>query len=201
METSETLQLTLMTNHVHLLITAGRALSLSKVLQSLGRRYVRYINDQYCRSGTLWEGRNKSTVVDSETYVLACYCYIEANPLRAGMIDAASAYLWSSFLHNAMGQTDPLLTEHATFTGLAATPEARRTAYQSLFYRGVDHDKLRAIRDATQRSWALGSDRFQNEITQALQRRATPPRRGRPPKTDLSVDDFLNTQGDIPFLK
>jgi putative transposase len=183
-----------MTNHVHLLVTAGHVTSLPKVLQSLGRRYVRYINGQYLRSGTLWEGRYKSTVVDSETYVLACHRYIEANPLRAGMVDHAANYPWSSFPHDALARADPILTEHPMFTGLGATPEARRGAYLALFHQGIDQATLGAIRDATQRSWALGSDRFQKEIEQALQRRATPLRRGRPPKSDLSVDECLAKQ-------
>ncbi|MTJ81858.1 MAG: transposase [Telmatospirillum sp.] len=97
----------LMTNHVHLLIGAGRSAALPRVLQSLGRHYVRYINDTYRRSGTLWEGRYKSTVVDSASYVLACYRYIEANPLRAGMVETATGYPWSSHPRNALGRHDP----------------------------------------------------------------------------------------------
>ncbi len=179
----------LMTNHIHLLVTAPRASSLPKVLQSLGRRYVRYVNDSYRRSGTLWEGRYRSTVVDSETYTLTCYRYIEANPLRAGMIADAADFPWSSYRHNALGGRDGLITEHPVYQSLGDSPETRQAAYFQLFRDAVDEATLTAIRDATQRAWVLGSERFQKEIALALQRRTTPPRRGRPPKDPDVVPD------------
>jgi putative transposase len=184
----------LMTNHVHLLLTSGETTVLPKVLQSLGRRYVRHVNDSYRRSGTLWEGRYKSTVIDSEAYLLACYRYVEANPLRAGMVAAAEDHPWSSYRRNALGHADPLVTEHPVFTALGPTPEARNQAYAALFRQTLDADLLAAIRDATQRSWVLGSDRFQKEIAQALQRRTTPPKRGRPPKTEDLSNDITKEQ-------
>ncbi len=179
----------LMTNHVHLLVTADHPSSLPRALQSLGRRYVGHVNRLHHRTGTLWEGRYKSTVVDSETYVLACHRYIETNPLRAGMVSVPEGYPWSSFHHNALGRPDPLLTPHPVYVALGPTPANRRDAYIALFRHALDDETVAAIRDATQRSWALGSERFQQEIARALQRRVTPPKRGRPPKTETPDSD------------
>jgi len=179
----------LMTNHVHLLVTAPAEQSLPRVLQSLGRRYVRHVNQRHGRTGTLWEGRFRSTIVDSETYLLACYRYIEANPLRARMVADAAEYRWSSYRHNALGEADALLTEHAVYLALGASSEARRTAYRALFREGLEAPILESIRDATQRGWAMGSEYFQQEIGATLGRRADPPQRGRPrkPRTDAEA--------------
>jgi len=173
----------LMTNHVHLLVSAEAAAAIPRLMQSVGRRYVTKVNRAYGRTGTLWEGRYKSTILDSETYVLACHRYIEANPLRARMVTAAAAYPWSSYRCHALGRADPLLTPHPTYTALAPTASGRQEAYRALFDQGLDDDLLDALRDATNRGWVPGSGRFQSEIAAALGRRVTPPRRGRPPKT------------------
>jgi putative transposase len=178
----------LMTNHVHLLVTAVAEQAIPRVLQSLGRRYVRHVNQRYGRSGTLWEGRFKSTIVDSETYLLACHRYIESNPLRARMVADAADYRWSSYRHNALGEADALLTRHAVYEALGGSSEARCAAYRALFREGLEDPILATIRDATQRGWAMGSERFQQEIGVALRRRADPPQRGRPRKPRLGED-------------
>jgi putative transposase len=172
----------LMTNHVHLLLSAEAETAIPRLMQSLGRRYVGYVNRAYGRTGTLWEGRYKSTIVDSETYVLACHRYIEANPLRARMVRRPEDHLWSSYRAHALGRADRLLTEHPTYTALGITRHARQAEYRALFELGLDEAMLATLRDATNQGWIPGSDRFRRQIAVALGRRVTPPRRGRPPK-------------------
>ena len=123
----------LMTNHVHLLITPKTGQSLAKTLQMLGRYYVQYYNFSYKRTRTLWEGRYKSTLIDSESYLLTCMRYIELNPVRAGMVSHPSEYRWSSYHCNARGQTDDLVTTHLEYRRLAKMAEARQAAYRLLF--------------------------------------------------------------------
>ena len=172
----------LMTNHVHLLLTAGAAESVGRLMQSLGRRYVGHVNRAYGRTGTLWEGRYKATVLDGDAYLLACHRYIEANPLRARMVARPEDHAWSSYRGNALGRADPLVSPHALYLALSADPESRQAAYRALFAQGLGDDLLATLRDSVQRGWVPGSDRFRAEIAAALGRRVEPPRRGRPPK-------------------
>ncbi len=123
----------LMTNHVHLLVTPGKAGSVSRLMQSLDRRYVQYINRQYRRSGTLWEGRFKASLVQAETYLLICSRYIELNPVRAQMVTWPKDYRWSSYRRHAMNEGDEWLTDHPVYHGLGATAVKRALAYQALF--------------------------------------------------------------------
>ena len=127
-------------------------------------------------------GRYRSTVLDSDGYLIACHCYIEANPLRARMAAHAAEYPWSSYRHNALGEPDPLVSEHSVYCMLGATAEARQAQYRKLFDEGLDEDMLRVSRDATQQGWIPGSDKFRIEIEAVIGRATNPPRRGRPPK-------------------
>jgi putative transposase len=172
----------LMTNHVHVLLTPAATGQVSRTLQALGRRYVRYVNDRYGRTGTLWEGRFKSCLVDSESYLLRCYRYIELNPVRAGMVAAPDDYRWSSFAHNAHGAVDRLIHPHATWLALGGCPSERQERYRALFEDGVDSEEIATIRASLQRQHALGSSRFQQQIEAMLGRRASPGRIGRPRK-------------------
>jgi putative transposase len=167
-----------MTNHVHLVMTPEREDSIAKVLQSVGRRYVQYFNFSYKRTGTLWEGRYKATAIDSERYLLTCYRYIELNPVRAKMVSHPSQYRWSSYRANALGQHDLLLTPHPEYLALGNHTQERQAAYRALFDTHLDAVTLAEIRDATQKGWALGNDRFKDEIERLLQRRARPLPRG-----------------------
>lgn len=115
-----------MTNHVHLLVTPSTRQGISRMMQSVGRRYVRYINDEYNRSGTLWEGRFKSALVDSDRYLLVCSRYIEMNPVRACITDLPQDYRWSSYHHNALGKADPMLSPHALYQALGIGPAERQ---------------------------------------------------------------------------
>ena len=172
----------LMTNHVHLLMTPGQAESLSRIMQSVGRRYVQYINYYYKRSGTLWEGRYKASLVQSERYLLTCMRYIELNPVRAkDMVEHPADYPWSSYRGNAQGADDRLLTAHEVYKRLGRSKEERQSAYRQLFRAQLPKSDVQAIREATNKAWALGSERFRAKIEALAGRRATPLPRGRPP--------------------
>lgn len=161
----------LMTNHVHLLLTPEFAQTPSLLLQSVGRRYVRYVNHVYRRSGTLWEGRYKSTLIDSDRYLLTCSRYIELNPVRARMVDRPGDYPWSSFRSNAGGTMQPVLSPHSIYLALGVTPESRAQAYDALFDRHLEPQEIQAIRVATETGVVLGNDRFRGQVQSALRRR------------------------------
>ena len=177
----------LMTNHVHLLLTPEREDSIGKALQSLGRRYVQYFNYTQKRTGTLWEGRYKATLIDSERYLLTCYRYIELNPVRANMVEHPREYRWSSYLSHAEGKLDQLIAEHALYVALGKEKEERQAAYRALFKAQVSKDALVAIPEATNKGWALGSARFMEEVASAVSRRVAPLPKGRPRKDRSGV--------------
>jgi len=168
----------LMTNHVHLLITPETEQGISKVMQSLGRQYVQYFNYRYQRTGTLWEGRYKASLLDTTQYLLTCYRYIELNPVRACMVEQPAEYRWSSYRYNAMDMDDPLVMPHDSYLSLAPNKVLRLEAYRALFDNALNEQTLKAIREATNRAWVLGGDRFRNEIEDLLQRQAAPKTRG-----------------------
>jgi putative transposase len=160
----------LMTNHVHLLVTGTKMGAVARMMQSLGRRYVRYVNDALGRTGTLWEGRFKSSLVDNERYLLACYRYIELNPLRAGMVSDASSYQWSSLGSNGFGRADGLITPHPTYLRLHSQQDERQARYRAFLMEGISDDELAEIRTYAQRQRALGTDKFREAIEQQLGR-------------------------------
>lgn len=172
----------LMTNHVHLLMTPESEDSIGKTLQSVGRRYVQYFNYTYRRTGTLWEGRYKATVIDGETYLLTCSRYIELNPVRAQMTAHPRDYPWSSYHANADGAADGLVRPHSLYRTLGRTQAERQDAYRELFRSRIGERALAAIREATNKGWALGDGRFRTKVEQLSGRRATPLPKGRPPK-------------------
>ena len=180
----------LMTNHVHLLITPRRDDGVGGLMQSLGRRYVGHVNRAYARTGTLWEGRFKSTIVDAEAYVMACYRYIEANPVRAGMVERARDHPWSSHRANALGDPDALVTPHDCYEALGGSARRRQGAYRTMFEDDLPDETIGILRDATQRGWVPGRQTFRDQIAAALGRKVTPPVRGRPrkPATDKTVE-------------
>lgn len=170
----------LMTNHVHLLATPGKAESAARMMQYTGRHYVPFINHKYGRSGSLWEGRYKASIVDSEAYLLACMRYVEMNPVRAAMVAEPAAYPWSSYHCNGLGRPDPLVSPHALYTNLAGQPEARQAAYRELFAAGLDNSTRQAIQAACRTGTPLGNDAFRQQIESALRTRVGQARRGRP---------------------
>ncbi len=170
----------LMTNHVHLLVTPSHPHAISRTLQYVGRHYVPYINHVYGKSGTLWEGRHKGCIVDSEHYLFACMRYIELNPVRAGMVDKPIDYRWSSYAANAAGQPDALTVPHARYHDLGGTPEARQMGYRELFRAALEPNHVHDIRTTVQTGTPLGNDRFRQQIEQTLGCKVGQSRRGRP---------------------
>ena len=173
----------LMTNHVHLLLTPMTAGAVARLMQSLGRRYVRYINDRYHRTGTLWEGRYKSCLVDDGHYLLRCHRYIELNPLRAAMVTDPGDYRWSSHRRNADGAHDPLVSPHSAYLALSHDPAQRQAIYRALVMETIDLTEVEAIRAHVQRQHAYGTDRFRAAIEAQLGRSAGPQKIGRPRKS------------------
>jgi putative transposase len=169
----------LMTNHVHLLSTPQERLGIPRLMQSVGRDYVRWFNDRRGRTGTLWEGRYRATVVDDDRYLLTCMRYIELNPVRAGIADRPGDFRWSSFRVNASGGRDRLVRPHPIYLALGRTPLERASAYGELFAEAIPEEELGSIRDATHHGWALGSAAFVATIDAAGRRAARLPK-GRP---------------------
>jgi putative transposase len=154
----------LMTNHVHLLLTASDAEGCGFLMRDLGRSYVPYFNRRHDRTGTLWEGRFRSCLVESARYVLACYRYIELNPVRAGMTGDPRAYPWSSHAGNTGTRSDPLSQPHAEYLALGQQGAARYAAYQGLFDQVLEPSLLRSIREATNGGYPLASDAFKSSV-------------------------------------
>lgn len=172
----------LMTNHVHLLATPRDAESLPRMMQSLGRRYVRHVNAAHGRTGTLWEGRYRAAPIEGEAHFLACCRYIELNPVRAGLAAHPRDWPWSSWRAHALDAADALVRDHPLYRALGADAGERGRAYRALFRRSLDPDFVEALRSATNGGWALGSGRFKRRIAKALGRRVAPLPKGRPPK-------------------
>lgn len=171
-----------MDNHVHLLATSADDDGISVMMQNLGRHYVRYFNKVYRRSGTLWEGRFKSCLVQSTEYLLYCYRYIELNPVRAGMVKDPADYVWSSYRSNGLGLPSRLMTPHEEYLALGATPSERLENYRSLFRAHLDEELVTEIRKSVNTGMVLGSERFKDEVEFNLKRRVRLGVAGRPRK-------------------
>ena len=187
----------LMTNHVHLLLTPDKAEAVPKLVISLGRRYVQYINTSYRRTGTLWDSRYKSSAIQAESYLLRCMRYIELNPVRAGMVDDPARYRWSSYCHNGLGQRDERLTPHALYLALDREADGRRAAYRALFRSELDAAALGDIRLALNQGQPLGDERFAERICAMTGVRRAKARPGRPAGAKEGGSD--GNQGDFGF--
>ncbi len=161
----------LMTNHVHLLVTPGDPTGAPKLMQSLGRDYVRYINITYKRTGSLWEGRFKLCLVSSDRYFLVVSRYIEINPVRAGMVVHPGEYPWSSCRCNGMGVKVKLVNPHQCYLSRGDTESSRMVAYRDFFDERINELDLKEIRLSTQKEWVIGCNKFRLQIEHALQRR------------------------------
>ncbi len=179
----------LMTNHVHLLVTPKEADGASLLMKHLGQRYVQYVNRAYRRSGTLWEGRFRSCLAQSEAYVLACYRYVELNPVRADMAAHPREYRWSSYRSNAEDKSSDLITPHREYLRLAKDAAERRAAYRALFKSELDPETLKETREATNGGCALGGKRFLAQIEAAAGRRVTRGKAGRPVAATHAVSE------------
>jgi len=174
----------LMTNHVHLLISSDRAGAGGALMKLLGQRYVQYVNRVYRRSGTLWEGRFRSCLVQEEDYLLGCQRYIEMNPVRANMVAHPADYKWSSYRANAQGERNALVQSHALYEALESDEISRQAAYRELFRYELEPGLVDEIRRATNGNFVLGSGRFAAEVSSMIGRRAIPGQSGRPRKVD-----------------
>ncbi|OIN91353.1 MAG: transposase [Comamonadaceae bacterium CG1_02_60_18] len=170
----------LMSNHFHLLLTPSTADGLPQMMQALGRSYVRYFNRTQQRTGTLWEGRYKSTLIQSDRYLLACMVYIDLNPVRAALVSGPQDYPWSSHLHYLGLRQDKFITPHALFWELGNTPFAREAAYAELVQAGIPSVQQTALTDATVSGWALGEPDFVADLQRRTQRRLARAGAGRP---------------------
>ena len=170
----------LMNNHLHLLLTPQQDQALPKMMQAVGRSYVQVFNKVHGRTGTLWEGRYRSTLIQTDRYLLACMAYIDLNPVRAHMVAQPEDHVWSSHAHYTGRRNDRLITPHALYWGLGNTPFAREAAYAELVRAGISTDQQGALTDATLRGWALGDAAFKLSLQDQTQRRLTKSKAGRP---------------------
>jgi REP-associated tyrosine transposase len=160
----------IMTNHLHLLLTPDDKEQLAVFMQSMANRYVRYFNARRLRTGTIWEGRYKSCLIDSESYLFALYKYIEMNPVKAGMVKNIEDYEWSSYRRNALGVPDELITEHRLYKRLGKEQELRYKKYKSLFDKLDISEQDQQIMEATMRGVVYGSDKFHSRIAKLITR-------------------------------
>ncbi len=181
----------LMTNHVHLLVTPREHHAVSRLMQQVGRRYVRKFNESHDRTGTLWEGRFRSSLIDSERYFLVCQRYIEHNPVRAGMVRDALDYAWSSHRHYAAGLGDPLIAQHECYQRLGTTPAERRAAYAEICAATLADYEIESIRACLNKGQPLGSETFRTQVgAQALDKAHRQRRR----RAALALDPTLANQ-------
>ena len=186
----------LMTNHVHLLMTPDTADGCTGLMRDLGQRYVQYFNRRYERSGTLWEGRFRSCIVESARYVLACYRYVESNPVRAGMVSHPGSYPWSSHGANTGAHADPHLEAHPEFLALAAEEKQRFASYRDLFEVEVDGAFLQVLRDCTNAGLPIASDAFTGSVLKPLGWKLAPGKPGPRQKQDSEPEADLR-QGEF----
>ena len=172
----------LMTNHVHLLLTPRKADSAGQLMKRLGQRYVQYVNRTYKRSGTLWEGRFRSCILQEQQYLFTCQRYIEMNPVRAGMVHHPDEYDWSSYSVNGQGEVSSFIEPHFLYRKLGLTAVERQQAYRELFKHELDSGEIDKIRKTTNGNFSLGDNRFNAEISEMLGHRVSPGKAGRPRK-------------------
>ena len=177
----------LMTNHVHLLVTPNQGPEVSLFMQFIGRRYVPYINHKYERSGSLWEGRYKASLVQVESYFLNVMKYIELNPVRAGMVEVPGQYRWSSYCHNSGAKTIKFIEFHPAYLALGPTEHERAKAYLELFKQDLTPAEMKRTRDTWQTGTPLGSRQFIKEIERLLARKVGHSKRGRPTKANKGL--------------
>jgi putative transposase len=177
----------LLDNHFHMLLTPPSDEAMSLMMQSVGRTYVRYFNKRHNRSGTLWEGRYKSSLIDSEAYLLTCMAYIDLNPVRAGLAESAEDFSWSSYKHLAGQSIDKLVTPHALYWGLGNTPFAREAAYAEFVAGGLSAATQKALTESALKGRVVGRPDFLRSLEKSTQRQILPQKAGRPFKKLLKA--------------
>ena len=186
----------IMSNHLYLLVSPQTKQSLSRTLQSVGRRYTQYFNKAFDRSGNLWNSRYKTTLIDAKRYLLPCMRYIELNPVRTKLVKHPKAYPWSSYRCNALGEKNLLLTPHKLYRRLGRNSAARQTAYRRLFRARIPKADIDAIREATNKGWALGDDEFREWLQRFTDRRVKPLPKGRP-RLNIQHGDSVRSRFSI----
>ena len=169
-----------MDNHFHLLLTPQTEDGLPQLMQAVGRSYVRYFNTRHGRTGTLWEGRYRSSLIETESYLLSCMAYIELNPVRGGLVGDPAQHPWSSYRHLIGQRSDKLVSPHALFWGLGNTPFAREAAYAQMVQAGITVQRQSELTRSVLTGWTLGSPQFLQSLEQTTQRRLRPGKAGRP---------------------
>ena len=172
----------LMSNHFHLLATPETAEGIPQMMQAVGRRYVRYFNQRQARTGTLWEGRYKSTLIEAERYLLACMVYLDLNPVRASMVADPAEYRWSSHAHYIGRSAERWLAPHPLYWELGNTPFSREAAYAEMVRSGISTVQQRQLTDSALHGWALGEAGFMSDLQKRTIRRIEKGRAGRPIK-------------------
>lgn len=178
----------LMPSRVQLLATPSDALGLGRLMQAIGRHYVPYFNARHGRSGNLWEGRFRATVIDPDTYFLACAQLIEHQPVAAGIVPDPSLYRWSSYAHHSGAHRETWLADHPAYWALGNTPFEREAAYHKLAQVALPSDRIAEIEAATRKAWPLGPEEFLRRLAKLTSRRLEPQRRGRPRKVLVSEE-------------
>lgn len=184
----------LMTNHVHLLVTPHTEEGIGQMVQMIGRYYVQYFNKKYKRTGTLWEGRYKATLISTDQYLLTCMRYIEENPVRAkNMVNHPSEYYWSSYHYNALGEYDELVVPQREYKKLAKTKSGRQALYRKLFRKKTDEETLMKLREATNKAWVLGDEKFRRKVAKKLSRAVESQGHGGDRRSSVYVDKSKST--------
>lgn len=178
----------LMPNHLHLLATPADDSGLARMMQWVGRYYVPYFNRKYERVGTLWQGRYKTAVIDSESYLMVCMRYIELNPVRAQLLTDAARYRWSSYAHHIGAHTDPLITDHELYWALGNTPFSREAAYRGLFEQALSAQQISELAELKLNGRALGSLQFKQQLERQTGQRVLMGRPGRPAKKLIQAE-------------
>jgi putative transposase len=178
----------LLPQSLHLLASPSDSTGLSRMMQWVGRHYVPYFNTRYQRSGTLWQGRFKATVMDPDQYLLLSSRFIELYPAREGLVTNPAEYPWSSCAHHVGTRSDPLITDHPRYWALGNTPFDRELAYRAMLEQGLPTDQVRLLEDAVEKGWPLGSEQFRAALAKQVKRRVNPARRGRPRRIGTGVD-------------
>lgn len=181
----------LMKNHVHLLLTPMVENGVSQMMQTLARRYATYFNQTYNRTGTLWDGHFKSSLIDSDIYLLTCMCYIELNPVRARLVEHPGEYKWSSYTGNAQTDDETFISYHPIYLALSETGDDRRYVYRELFQRHLDNDVIHQIRDALNHELVLGRSHFKDKIEEIANRQARLGKPGRSGVEEGFVDYYV----------
>jgi putative transposase len=172
----------LMPDHVHLLVTPDTAAGVSKLMQSLGRRYVVWFNQRHGRSGTLWEGRFQAAVVQGDRHVLDCQCFIESNPVRSGLVSDLLEFAWTSAAHHLGRRQDAHLTDARAFWRLGNTPFERQARYQQRLAEGLSDSEVQRLQTATRQGGVYGDAEFIRQLSAEAARPLISRPRGRPPR-------------------